>query len=45
MENGLAKTMVYGNGSDQNTKHHYGGTLKKVNVKKKIKKCSKKGKK
>ena len=40
MENGLAHQMVYGSGSDQNTKHYYAGAKRKT--KKKLKKITKK---
>lgn len=42
MEQGLAVQMVYGDGSDQNTKHYYAGSIKKKKVKSKIKKKQKK---
>lgn len=37
MEQGLASTMVYGDGAGQNTMHYYAG----VNKGKKMKKCGK----
>lgn len=33
--NGLAATMVYGNGNGQNTKHYYAGSTKPKATKKK----------
>ena len=38
---GLAATMVYGNGEGQNTKHYYAGVKTKKAVKKKPKKNGK----
>lgn len=35
MEQGLAVTMVYGNGEGQNTKHYYAGAKKPTKKKKK----------
>lgn len=37
MEQGLASTMVYGDGAGQNTKHYYAGTVKRKKSKKKKK--------
>ena len=39
MQDGLAKTMTYGDGEGQNTKHFYAGGKKPM---KKKKKCNKK---